>query len=1102
MYKLRGIEKSYRKRGVCRTALKRVDLDLPSTGLFAVVGESGSGKSTLLNILSCLTAPDKGTIEIDGRDASKFSDSQRCGFTARDVGFAFQKDELVAHASLLENMQASLALSGIPKREVAQRSISALEHAGLGEYGKCLPEQLSKHQLRQFSLARAMCKGTKVLLLDEPEVGLTQSERESLVQEIGDASARSLVVIATRDAGFAESLNAEIIGIDDGVIDHVDVEPIAPVTEQRPTSAPKPRAVSVPLSSKLGFVHVSLRNRSGRSFVLGLSAMLGIVALAFVLAVSNGITTYIDTDNRDSLSQQPLEVGTLAFDSTELADALSGDSSTQLSTSELITKAVRSAKNNDLKSLKSHIEGNKDKFSNCTDLIDYDYGITPQVFAADTSAGTISLRTSTISELSSSYTASFTSPAGFTTMARLDAKKENYTSQYDVLQGRWPEKYNELVLVLPSDRSIPGLDLTSNSIEARLHRLNNAMTFFKTGQLSEDGTVESFNLSMQEYMDLDLKLVSVAECYTRSEDGDSWQNNSSDEDFMKRIVANSESLKIVGVVAPSENATSETLSSGLWYLPSLEDYIAQRAGESDIVKAQIANPDVDVFTGIRFDSQGRTFDDLANSVSASIHAAFSSIEKELNTALEQTFADIERELSDLALDEGFELIFTDEDDADGTYAYEDGSGSDEEGITVNWGDILGTTPQDNKILVDIDEDAIDDALLNVFSDYLADAISKGQTPTRDGLVNYLASKDVNDKLNKEIDEAFVTVELDEETEKQLDTFVEQQVLPYLLDYVEEEYDAYIVYIEAQIKAGTYKPLKDLETSLHKLSSEDVFTSLGIDTALNDFFKEFDLSSTYDELDSLFAFDETSEDDAWVDSDESSSTDDSGQMDPSTKKFLDLIVKMATTTQNTYSLNMKSLGYSDFSTPATIRFYTPTYEDRITVNNLIGSYNDSVSAGGDSSKHIDYYDLVDTVTNISMGIVKVVSLISLVLLLLMGIVTMLTIGAITFFSSRDRWRETSVMRVLGATRGTVFLTLILEGAVIGLLSAAAGLGIAALASMPVNSSTMASIGFNLMVFQPWHVACSLALGVVTMVLGYLIPTIAISRKDAVSVLRAQ
>ena len=1092
MYKLRGIQKSYKKRGVSRTALQQVDLDLPNTGLFAIVGESGSGKSTLLNMLSCLTAPDKGTIQIEGRDASKFSDSQRCGFTARDVGFAFQKDELVAHASLLENMQASFTLSGSAEREVVEKATSALEHAGLLEYKNCLPEQLSQHQLRRFSLARAMCKGAKVLLLDEPEVGLTESERASLIQEIKSASTSSLVVVATRDAGFAAALGAEVVNIEDGVVDHVEAKPVAPGADTGCTPSSEPHAVAISLSSKLGFVRVSLRNRSGRSFFLGLSAMLGIVALAFVLAVSNGITTYIDTDNRDSLSQQPLQVGTLAFNSTELTDALSGDGSSQLSTSELITKTIRSAKNNDLKSFKSHIEGNKDKYSDCTELIDYDYGITPQVFVSDTSGGTVSLRTSTISELSSSYTASFTSPAGFTTMARLDAKAENYTSQYDVVQGRWPENYNELVLVLPSDRSVPGLDLTSNSAEARLQRFNNTMTFFKTGQLSEDGTVESFSLSLQDYMDLDLKLVSVAECYTQSEEGSSWQNMSSDEGFMKSIVANSESLKIVGVVAPSENATFETLSSGLWYLPSLEDYIAQRAGESEVVKAQMANPDVDVFTGIRFDSQGRTFDDLASSISASINAAFSSIEKELNAALEQTFADIERELGGLALDEGFELSFTDED-SDGSYA-------DDDGITLDWGDILGTTPEDNKIVVGVDEDAIDEALLNALSDYLTDAISKGKTPTRDDLVNYLANKEVSDKLNKEIDKAFITVELDEETEKQLNAFIEQQVLPYLLHYVEEEYDAYIVYIEAQIKAGTYKPLKDFQESLHKLTSEDALSSLGIDTALNDFFKGFDLSGTYEDLDSLLALDGTSESGSGEGDGASATADGSTQLDPSTKKFLDYLVKMATTTQNTYSLNMRTLGYSDFSTPATIRFYTPTYEDRIALNNLIGSYNDSVSS--DSSKHIDYYDLVDTVTNISMGIVKVVSLISLVLLLLMGIVTMLTIGAITFFSSRDRWRETGVMRVLGATRSTVFFTLILEGAVIGLLSAAVGLGIAALISMPVNSSTKASIGFNLMLFEPWHVACLLALGVVTMVLGYLIPTIAISRKDAISVLRAR
>lgn len=1099
MYKLRGVEKSYKKRGVRRVALKRVDLDLPNTGLFAVVGESGSGKSTLLHALSCLVVPDRGAIEIDGRNVSKLSDAQRCGFAARHVGFAFQEDELVSHASLLENMQSSLVLAGFGKKEVVERSNAALERAGLSEFKNCIPEQLSKHQLRQFSFARALCKDAKVVLLDEPEQGLTEDEREKVVQNLKAASARALVIVATRDARFAEALSADVITIKDGVVDHVLDTAIAPRAVAGSASAQKPRAVSVPLPRKLGFVRASLRNRSGRSFVLGLSAMLGVIAFAFILSISKGITTYIDTDNRDNLSQQPLEVGTLAFNSTELSDAFSGDGSTQLSTSELITKAIRSAKNNDLQSFKSYIEANKDKFSGCTDFIDYDYGIMPQVFIADTSAGTISLKTSVVPTLSSSYTASFTSPAGFTTMARLDAKTENYTSQYDVLQGRWPQNYNELVLVLPTDRSVPGLDLTSNSVEARLQRLNDTLTMFDTGRLSDDESVESYSLSLQEYLDLDLKLVSVAECYTQNEGGDSWQNNSSDEDFMKNIVANSESLKIVGVVAPSENATSETLSSGLWYLPSLEDYIAQRAGESEVVKAQKANPDVDVFTGIRFDSQGSTFDDLANSVSARVHAAFASITKELNTALEQTFADIEKELSNFALDEGFELNFIGEDD-EGAAEYGEG-GSDNDSIDLDWQAIFGTTPKDNKILVDVDEDAIDEALLNVFGEYLADAIANDKTPTREDLVNYLASKDVNERLNKEIDKAFITVELDEETEKQLNAFVEKQVVPYLVKSIEEEYDAYIVYIEAQIKANTYKPLKELEDTLNKLNSDDVFASLGIDTALNDFFKDLDLEGAYDELNSLLALDDSSEGETQGSAADSASSENSGHIDAATKKFLDLIVKMATTTQNTYSLNMKSLGYSDFSTPATIRFYTPTYEDRITLNNLIGSYNDSVNASNDSSKHIDYYDLVDTLTNISMGVVAVVGLISIVLLLLMGVVTTLTIGAITFFSSRDRWRETSVMRVLGATRGTVFMTLILEGAIIGLLSAAVGVGITVLASMPINASTAASIGFNLMLFEPLQVALLLALGIVSMVVGYLIPAIAISRKDAVSVLRA-
>ena len=1089
MYKLRGVEKSYKKRGVSRCALKRVDLDLPSTGVFTVVGESGSGKSTLLNVLSCLVAPDKGSIKIEGVDASRYNNSERSGFVARNVGYAFQEDELVSHATMLENMQASLTLAGFSKSKVVKRSNDALEQAGLGEFKNCIPEQLSKHQLREFSLARAMCKDAKVVLLDEPEIGSTENEREFIIMKIKEVSAGALVVVATRDASFAEALETEVINIKDGVVNHVSNKTVVPCTNVAKDVASKPKAVRVPFTSRLEFVRVSVRNRCGRSVVLGLSAMLGIVALAFVFAISKGITTYIDTTNRDNLSQQPLQVGTLAFNTSELTDALTGDGSSQLSASELITKTIRSAKNNDLKSFKSHIENNKNSFSGCTELIDYDYGITPQVFVSDTSAGTISLKTSTISELSSSYTATFTSPAGFTTMTRLDAKEQNYTSQYDVLQGRWPENYNELVLVLPTDRSVPGLDLTSNSIEAKLHRLNNAIALFKTGTLSEDQTVESFNLSIQEYMNINLKLVSVAECYTQREDGISWQNNSSNEEFMKNIIANSEDLKIVGVVAPSANATSETLSAGLWYLPSLENYIAERSGETGVVKAQKANPEVDVFTGIRFDSQGRTFDDLANSISSSINAAFATIEQELSAALLETFADIENELSNLTLDDDFEFNFN--------YGNEESNNDNGGNININWADILGTTPKDNKIIVDVDEDTIDEALLNVFSEYLADAIAKGEAPTRDGLVNYLAQRGVNEKLNKDIDKAFTTVELDEETEKRLNSFVEQHILPHLLECVEEEYAAYIVYIEAQIKADTYEPLKELEDTLNKLNSEDVFATLGIDTALNDFFNEFNLSNAYDELNNLLELDETSEN-----TNESESDGCSDQMNPSTKKFLDTIVKMATTTMNTYSLNMKALGYTDFSTPSTIRFYTPTYEDRIELNNLITSYNNSVTSENDSSKHIDYYDLVDTITNISFDIVKVVSLLSVVLLLLAGAVTTLTIGAITFFSSRDRWRETSVMRVLGATRLTVFSTLILEGAVIGLMSAAVGVGIAALLSNPINSSTMASAGFNIMIIDAWHVALLLALGVISMVIGFLIPAIAISRKDAVSVLRAR
>lgn len=605
MLQIRNICKEYRTGNLVQKALDGVSLNLRDNEFVAILGPSGSGKTTLLNIVGGLDRYDSGDLIINGISTKKYKDRDWDSYRNHTIGFVFQSYNLIPHQTILANVELALTISGIGKGERRKRAREALEQVGLGEQVHKKPNQLSGGQMQRVAIARALVNDPDILLADEP-TGALDSETSVQVMDLLKEVARDrLVVMVTHNPELAYEYATRIVNLKDGkIVSDSNPFEIDETVMEEPEHRNMGKA-SMSFLTALSLSFNNLRTKKARTLLTSFAGSIGIIGIALILSLSNGVNDYIGQIEEETLSEYPLQIQSTGFDLSSImvsdevgASGQSGD----IHVVQMVTDMFSTMDTNDLESLKAYLDDGDSGIEKYTNAVEYSYNVTPQIYKEngdeirqvnpDRSFDSLGLGTSSNS---SSIMSSMMSTNVFYEMPE---NSRLYESQYDVKAGRWPENYNECVLVLTSGGSISDFMLYTLGLRDPMELDEMVQQFIdeETIDVPEDMGTYTYD----DIIGITFRLVNSSDYYQYDSQYGVWTDKSGDDDYMRSLVENGEELKIVGVVQPSEDANASALNPGICYPASLTRHVAEKAADSEIVKQQMADPSVNVLTGEPF----------------------------------------------------------------------------------------------------------------------------------------------------------------------------------------------------------------------------------------------------------------------------------------------------------------------------------------------------------------------------------------------------------------------------------------------------------------------------------------------------------------------
>lgn len=620
MLQIKDIYKEYRTGNLVQKALDHVSLNLRDNEFVAILGPSGSGKTTLLNIIGGLDQYDSGDLVINEISTKNYKDKDWDSYRNHTIGFVFQSYNLIPHQDILSNVELALTISGISKSERRQRAVEALEEVGLGEQIHKKPNQLSGGQMQRVAIARALVNNPDILLADEPTGALDSDTSVQVMDLLKEVAKDRLVVMVTHNPELAQAYATRIVELRDGKI-RSDSDPL----ELKPTHWMEPEHKNMGKSSMsfltaLSLSFNNLKTKKARTILTSFAGSIGIIGIALILSLSTGVNQYIQSIEEETLSEYPLQIQSTGFDLTSMmGDAQQSGSdkekenketeskkAAQVHVSEMITNMFSKIGSNDLASLKQYFDSGDSKIDNYTNAVEYTYDVSPQIYSSDTknirqvhpdnSFSSLGLGSSTSSN---SLMSSMMSTNVF---FQMPGKDSLYKDQYDVKAGRWPKKYNECVLVLTGNGNISDFMLYTLGLRDydELDKMIEEFSKEETVKVPDD---ISSSYSYDDILNTKFKIVNPSDCYQYDKQYNVYRDKTDETNYMKKVLDKSEDLTIVGIVQPSEDATATMMSSGIYYPASLTDHVIEEAQSSEIVKKQLDQPDVDVFTGKKFDDK-------------------------------------------------------------------------------------------------------------------------------------------------------------------------------------------------------------------------------------------------------------------------------------------------------------------------------------------------------------------------------------------------------------------------------------------------------------------------------------------------------------------
>ena len=1100
MLQLNHIKKEYKTGDLVQKALDDVSLNLRDNEFVAILGPSGSGKTTLLNVIGGLDRYDSGDLIINGISTKKYTDRDWDSYRNHTIGFVFQSYNLIPHQTVLSNVELALTISGISGAERRSRATKALEQVGLGDQLHKHPSEMSGGQMQRVAIARALVNNPDILLADEPTGALDSDTSIQVMELLKEVAKDRLVVMVTHNPELAEQYATRIVRLRDGVIQS-DTAPFAPDDSAQvpPVHKNLGHSSMSPLTA-LALSFNNLLTKKTRTLLTAFAGSIGIIGIALILSLSAGVSNYIQEMERSTLSEYPLQISTTGVDLAALLDPGSYTSAVANNTNvgaasasstpegmvtvrELLSQLTEDNSSvNDLASLKKYLDSDECTISEDAASIEYSYGIAPLIYRQNKD-GTVRqiFPDSSLSVLNNTTSAagivsSMTNQSVFTEMAE---EPSLYEDQYDVKAGRWPESYNEAVLVLNSDGSISDYALYILGIEDDSVMMRFLQEYAKNKNTQAPTGYGTYPYDT--FVGLKYKIVTSSDYYVYDEERQIWRNRSDDEAYVEQLVENSPDLTIVGVVQPRADASSTILPIGVAYTHALTYYAIDHAAKSEVVKQQLADPEVNVLTGERFDADQRETDlDISSLFSVDtdmLKDAFQFDASKLQFDLSGAFdlQDGSFDFSSILDPSAFQLDLSDLDLSD----------IDMSDVELPDMDALDLSQLFADMDLSVSEDALQSLMKKIMNGYKRYIISNGiLNLDKIGFSSYMESDQFKQLLSESMGDLLDTTGLQEQFTASLQQNLQGIMTSYLQSYSEQLSqklgEALQTKLTAAIQTQMSTVMQQLMTQLITQFSQQIQSAIQNNIA--------QLSS---QVEDALKIDPTVFQSAV-------------QVNMSTDDLVDLVKMNLQSSTTSYSSVLGALGYSDYAKPGSIWIYPKSFEAKNRIVDSLNAYNAAMRAQGEEDKVIVFSDTVGTLMS---AVTKIVDMVSNVLVAFVAIslaVSSIMIGVITYISVLERRKEIGILRAIGASKHNVSEVFNAETFIIGMCSGVIGVGLCLLLLIPGNMLIHSIAGTTSVtaVLPPKAALVLIVLATLLTILGGLIPARSAAKCNPVTALRSE
>ena len=1120
MIEIKDIRKSYKTGDFVQAALDGVSITFRESEFVAVLGPSGSGKTTFLNILGGFDHADSGDIVINGVSTQDYKDKDWDTYRNHRIGFIFQSYNLIPHQTVLANVELALTLAGVSRSERRDRALAALGRVGLAEHANKRPSQLSGGQMQRVAIARALVNDPEIVLADEPTGALDTETGIQVMNILAEVARDRLVIMVTHNPQLAEEYATRIVRIKDGSIvgdtnpltdDELARAHAAQTSTAAPASAAPAKHSSMSFLTALSLSANNLLTKKGRTIMTAFAGSIGIIGIAAILALSNGVNEYIAKVEEDTLSSYPLSIAKQSYDlsgmltgddaegdgsadgAADSGDNTSGDASQgapaqgsdRIPEATILKDMFASVKSNDLSSFKAFLDAGGNGIKDQVNAVQYSYGITPLVYRANTDDGAVQLSpnsfTQAMSGGASSGATAGTMMTSSTAFNEMIDDQRLLGEQYDVVAGRWASAPDECVLVLSSSGKISDYTLYSIGV-LDPDELNDLVddTMGATGDIEVPETDVAF--TYDDALNTSFKVLSPSDAYRKNDETGGWTDMSDDADFMRNRVANGLDLHIVGVVKPNPTSNASALTQGIAYTHGLTTELMERAASSAIVQQQLAEPDTDVFTG-------KTFDELQEEAKKGVDLSsmFSVDEAAIKNAFKFDASALEQGVGGMGLDfSGFDFGGLDlgsmNIDLSGVASDIDFSSLVSSAPSPDFSGILDGLEQDPPLTPD-QMQQVGKLAGNYVEGFISWLAQNGNiSPTDPDLGQRLVQKFVEYSGTDEAKGVLAQIAgiagqpVADRVQQIAQDYVTNQLAPYMSDMFAQMTQQ----IGAQIGAAVSSQLQSGLTS----AMEQMMAQVGAQLSSQ-------LSSTLASgMQNAFSVD-------------ANAFANAIHFNMDAEDLSSLMTSYANASRLTYDNNLSTLGYAEESDPQSVKIYPVDFEAKERVLDAIDGYNERMKAAGEDDKAISYTDYMGVIMGSVTDIVNMISLVLIAFVSISLVVSSIMIGIITYISVLERKKEIGILRAMGASKGNVANVFNAETFIEGLIAGVFAIAVVLAVSVPVNAWVLADYQVANIMSLPWTAALGLiAISVVLTLVAGIIPSTGASRRDPVEALRSE